>query len=327
MLIWITRLIFWGLIIYLLLLLWKKTVGEERSLVRRLWLILITILVVVAFIAPDSPAGAAVFSILSFIFKPLGLSIILLIWALSLISKDIKAPAPSLIFSSLLILILFSTPVIAFWIAQQMEGRALKDLDFDGCCYDRAGAIVLLGQGTTKAKASGKISIQLTEKSDRIPYALELYRQGLADKIIVSAGPRLDIEGHRVEAEEIKKLLVYMRAYSEDIIVEPLAKNLRQSALEVKKILEDRNIDPAIILVTSALQMPRASLTFANVGIKVVAAPTDFNTFEANGKYQPRVVGSDFFPNAEALLLSTRVVEEYWALFYYFVRGWLASSI
>lgn len=327
MLIWITRLVFWGLIIYLLFLLWKRTVGEEKSLVRRLSLILISILVVIAFIAPDSPAGGAVFSILSFIFKPLGLSIIFLIWALSLISKDTKPPAPTLIFSSLLILILSSTPVVAFWAAQQMETRAVQDLDFQGCCYSRAGAIVLLGQGTTRAKVPGKISIQLTEKSDRIPYALELYRQGLADTIIVSAGPRLDIEGHRVEAEEIKKLLVYMRVYSEDIIVEPLARNLRQSALEVKKILEEKNIDPAIILVTSALEMPRASLTFANVGIKVIARPTDFNTFEPEGKYQARVTGADFFPNAEALLLSTRVVEEYWALFYYFVRGWLASSI
>ena len=128
--------------------------------------------------------------------------------------------------------------------------------------------------------------------------------------------------GQIVEADEVKKLLVALGVDRQDIILDRLSVNLRQSALATRDILEDYGPKPTIILVTSALQMQRARLAFANFGINVISAPTDFNTFESDDTFQQRVTGADFFPNAEALLLTTRVLEEYWGLFYYFVRGW-----
>ncbi|MDY6806860.1 MAG: YdcF family protein [Cyanobacteriota bacterium] len=328
MTIWLTRLIFWTLVVYGIYLLWKKTGGDKKNLIGRLVLILTTFFLLLAFLSPDSPVGAAIFNAFSFFFRPLGFSIILLIWAISLTTENgLKKPAPQLIFTALLVFIISSTPIMAFWLARGVERTAIEDVNLQVCCSPGVGAIVLLGQGTTKAKVPEQVSVQLTDRSDRIPHAAEIYKEGLASAVIVSAGPRPDIEGQIVEADEVKKLLVYLGVNREDIILDRSSVNLRQSALATNKIIESYGLERTVFLVTSALQMPRAKLAFANFGINVINAPTDFNTFESDDTFRQRITGRDFFPNAEALLLTTRVLEEYWGLFYYFVRGWSGANM
>ncbi|NEP44956.1 MAG: YdcF family protein [Okeania sp. SIO2H7] len=329
MAVWLSRLIFWSLIIYGFFYLWKKTGGEKKNLIGRLVLILITFFLLLAFLSPDSPVGAAIFSAFSFLFRPLGLAIILLIWAVSLNDKDgLKKPAPQLIFIALLILIVSSSPVVAFGLARGLERNAVKALNAEPCCSPGASAIVLLAQGTTKPKIPEQVSIQLTDKSDRISHAAEIYKEDFSNLIIVSAGPRPDLEGQIVEADEVQKLLMALGVARQDIILDRLSVNLRQSALATREILKQYGLErPTIILVTSALQMQRARLAFANFGINVINAPTDFNTFESDEIYRQRIMGSDFFPSAEALLLTTRVVEEYLGLSYYFVRGWSGANM
>jgi uncharacterized SAM-binding protein YcdF (DUF218 family) len=323
MAIWLTRLIFWTLVVYGFYLLWKQTGGEKKNLLGRLIIIIITFFLLLAFLSPDSPVGTAIFNAFSFIFRPLGFSIILLIWALSLTTKEgLKKPAPQLIFTALLILIISSTPVVAFWLARGVERSAVEEINDQLCCSPNVGAIVLLARGTTKPTIPEQIGVQLTDKSDRISYAGEIYKEALGGVVIVSAGPRPDIEGQIAEADEVEKLLVDMGVDSDDILLDRFSVNLRQSAIATRNILNKYGLEPTVILVTSALQMPRAKLAFNSAGINVINAPTDFNTFESDDTFQQRVTGADFFPNAEALLLTTRVLEEYWGLFYYFVRGW-----
>ncbi|NEP03436.1 MAG: YdcF family protein, partial [Okeania sp. SIO4D6] len=141
-----------------------------------------------AFYAPDSPVGAAVFRFLAFAFKPLGFSIILLIYATTLISGGgIKSPAPTLIITALIVLIISSSPVFAVWAAQQAEEDAIELVSVSACCDEKADAIVLLGQGTTQPVIPDRIQIQLTKTAERIIYASQLYKKGLAPYIIVSA--------------------------------------------------------------------------------------------------------------------------------------------
>jgi len=87
-------------------------------------------------------------------------------------------------------------------------------------------------------------------------------------------------------------------------------------------------VERKVLLVTSAIQMRRASLAFADVGIQVVPRATDFYTFQptAGGKSRLRIDVADFLPSAEALVTTTRVFDEYFGSFYYFLRGWLAPS-
>jgi uncharacterized SAM-binding protein YcdF (DUF218 family) len=328
MLIILTRIIFCILLIWVLKSLWDNAGGDKRNLIYSLILVFSVILLILAFYAPDSPVGAAVFRFLAFAFKPLGCSIILLLYATTLISGgDIKSPAPTLIITALIVLIISSSPVFAVWAAQQVEEDAIEVVSTSSCCNEKADAIVLLGQGTTQPIVTDRIQIQLTKTAERITYAAELYKKGLSPYIIVSAGPRIGEDVNTVEAEDIKRVLVLLNVPKTAIIIEPNSSTVHESAIQTSKILNKRGLEPKVILVTSAIQIRRASSTFTDLGIKVIPAPTDFNTVNPYEDSSYRFVLADFLPNTEALILTTEVWEEYLALFYYFLRGWLAPSL
>ncbi|MEB3341695.1 YdcF family protein [Okeania sp.] len=327
MLIILTRIVFCILLISILKSLWDNSGGDQKHLISKLLLVFSVILLILAFYAPDSPVGAAVFRFLAFAFKPLGFSIILLIYATTLISGGgIKNPAPSLIITALIVLIITSAPVFAIWAAQQAEEDAIEAVSASACCDERADAIVLLGQGTTQPIIPDRIQVQLTKTSERIIHAAQLYRKGLAPYIIVSAGPRIGEDLNTVEAQDIKRVLALLNVPSSAIIIEPNSSTVHDSAIESREILDERGLEPKVILVTSAIQIRRASLTFTDLGMKVIPAPTDFNTVNPYEDSSYRFVLADFLPNTEALLLTTDIWEEYLALFYYFLRGWLAPG-
>jgi len=325
----ITRLIILFVFIALLVNAWKMTGGKENALIERLIVLLFPVICILGFFAPDTPVGGAIFSVFSFIFTPLGLGILLLVGSMTLITNGgIKNPAPTLIFVAVLILIISSTPVVAFWLAQQTEKEAYQAIKLSACCREQAPAIVLLGWGTTQPQLPDRNSIQVTDISNRLPYAATLYRNQLAPLIIVSAGPRPELEGHFIEGEDIKKILVNsLNVPPDNIIVENQSLDIHTSAEEVKKILKYRRLPLKVILVTSALEIRRATSTFNGVGIKVLPKATDFYSFQTDDKIKRRIRGYDFFPSAEALLITTKVIDEYLASFYYLLRGWLAPTI
>ncbi|MDY7007756.1 MAG: YdcF family protein [Cyanobacteriota bacterium] len=327
MLIILTRIVFLILLICIIKSLWDSSGGDKKNLISKLLLVFSIILLILAFFAPDSPVGAAVFRFLAFAFKPLGFSIILLIYATTLITNGgIKSPAPTLIITALIVMIISSSPVFAVWAAQQAEEDAIELVSVSACCDEKADAIVLLGQGTTQPVIPDRIQIQLTKTAERIIYASQLYKKGLAPYIIVSAGPRIGDDDSTVEAVDIKKILVELGVPRRAIILESDGRTVHQSAIETREILDARGLDPTVILVTSAVNVRRASLTFTDIGMRVIPAPTDFNTVNPYEDSSYRFVLADFLPNAQALLLTTEVWEEYLALFYYFLRGWLAPG-
>ncbi|VXD19974.1 YdcF family protein [Planktothrix paucivesiculata] len=324
----LTRVLFLLLVAAIIFKAWEILGDKNNGLFNRLLFVLFLILIVVAFISPDSQVGAVVLGILSILFRPLGLSILLLLIASIFIKNGkIDKPGPSLILVALLILIVSSTPVFANWLAQQVERVALKTVQTDLCCGERAGAIVLLGQGTTEPKLSYRKQIQLTDTGDRIPYAAQLFRQDRGPFIIVSAGPRHELVNPLIEANDVKQLLVYMGIPSDRIVLETHGGTTHNNAVEIYRIMQNHRLGRTIILVTSALEMRRASLAFTRVGFKVIPAPTNFYTFVHQKKYLRHITGADFAPSAEALLLTTRVINEYFLTFYYFIRGWLAPMI
>lgn len=327
MLIILTRIVFCILLISITLSLWKTCGDDNRNLIYKLLMVFSIILLILAFYAPDSPVGAAVFRFLAFAFKPLGFSIILLMYATTLISNGgIKGPAPTLIITALIVLIITSAPVFAVWAAQQAEEDAIEVVSASACCDEKADAIVLLGQGTTQPIIPDRIQVQLTKTAERIIYASQLYKKGLAPYIIVSAGPRIGEDINTVEAQDIKRVLGLLGVPRAAIIIEPNGSTVHESAVETLEILDAKGLESTVILVTSAIQVRRASLTFTEIGMRVIPAPTDFNTVNPYEDFSYRFVLADFLPNTEALLLTTEVWEEYLALFYYFLRGWLAPG-
>jgi len=321
----LARILFLFLLFSLLRSWWEQSGGKDNPLLDRLRVLLLISLLILAFFAPDTPVGAAIFGLVAFFFTPLGFSLTLLVIASALITNGgIRNPAPRMILAALLVLILSSMPVVAYWFAEQAERDAAARTV---CCDETAAAIVLLGKGTTKPHIPNRVAIQLTDTGNRLPYAAVLYRKQLAPMVIVTAGPRPELEGYVGEAKDIETLLANnMGVPRSSIVIDDNGSNIRTSAQEVRKILDSRGVGRKVILVTSAIQMRRASLAFANMGMQVIPRATDFYTFQptARGTSRLRLDAGDFLPSAEALLTTTRVFEEYYGSFYYYLRGWQA---
>jgi len=321
----LARILFLFLLFSLIKSWWDQSGGKDNPLLDRLRVLLLISLLILAFFAPDTPVGAAIFGLIAFFFKPLGFSITLLVIASALITNGgIRNPAPRMILAALLVLILSSMPVVAYWFAEQAERDAAARTV---CCDETAAAIVLLGKGTTQPHIPNRVAIQLTDTGNRLPYAAVLYRKQLAPMVIVTAGPRRELEGYVGEAKDIETLLANnMGVPRSSIVIDNNGSNIRTSAQEVRKILDSRGAGRKVILVTSAMQMRRASLTFAHMGMQVIPRATDFYTFQptAGGTSRLRLDAGDFLPSAEALLTTTKVFDEYFGSVYYYLRGWQA---
>jgi uncharacterized SAM-binding protein YcdF (DUF218 family) len=191
--------------------------------------------------------------------------------------------------------------------------------------------------------------IQLTEQGDRLTYATELFNQQRAADplVIVSASPRPERDrrgGESVESvSEARAAADFLRNRGvTEVIEDSNSITVHDSAENVRQLLQRRNISfgNQIFLVTSAIEMPRAALTFdrefatnGNEGLTVISRPTDFQTLPPADALRSRAQGrdlverslrlSDFLPSIDALRLSNRVISEYLTSIYYFLRGWI----
>jgi len=321
---------------------------------------IILVIIALAFYNPNNILVLPTFDLLFFPFKPIGISLILLILGITKIKKDkIEKIGKILIISSLIILLLSSMPILAYQLAKTMEKEGLGIKSPPAKCYNRenpevlspedfadcfqydfmtqdfAGLIVLLGRHTTEPNLPYRTQIQVNNAGDRILYTAELYKQqvqlGTNPLIVVSAAPREDFTGDQLNRSETNDLAILLQNLGvplEQIILDYKGYNIRNSALELKNIIEDRGLNnQRILLVTSALNMRRAKLTFTNLGLNIIPRPTDFYGIESNGISGKKFTIKDFFPSAQALVITTEVTDEFFATLYYFLRGWLSPPI
>ena len=93
----------------------------------------------------------------------------------------------------------------------------------------------------------------------------------------------------------------------------------------MRAILARRGIE-RVLLVTSALHIPRALGAFRQQGIEAVPAPTDFLATPAERRALNRSVAASvlaLIPDAERLKTSTQALKEYLGLAVYWLRGWI----
>ena len=316
-----------------------------------LGIIVVAALLTIAFMSPTGRTSEILASLLSLLLTPLGLALLFLSrFSLQdglgkFVGKGFAAAAFSVLFFS-------SVPAIGLTFAEQLERSAIRDLNNN----QATEAIVLLGDGTTRVAGIGEQRIELTESGDRITEAAQLYRRGIAPRIIVSAGFRPernaswlsgrtscvdpDVEAFRRcrqgESSDIRALLQRMGVPSSAITV-PEGEivnrreivDVRTSALDVQEEFGGEVDDVRITLVTSAINMRRAVLTFEHLGFKVDPSPTDFYTLPYNAPDIPnapwRYMGiPGLVPSIEGLSVSTRVIDEYLLSVFYFLRGWIS---
>lgn len=240
--------------------------------------------------------------LLPLFFYPLGLMSISLIVALVTLWKRPRIAAIAISLALTLLLVCSNA-----WVAKSLV-RSLEWQYLPPNPVPNAEAIVVLGGAT-----------------NRVIYAAQLYRQNKAPIIILSGG-RIDWRGGgESESADMANVLTSIGIPSEVIVQEPDSLNTYQNAVNVKKILESRGIGK-VLLVTSAMHMPRSIQIFQRQGINAIAAPTDF--LVSQGELQelsstPKAAILNLLPDSNNLQQFTSALKEYIGSFVYSWRGWL----
>ena len=180
-----------------------------------------------------------------------------------------------------------------------------------------ANLAVVLG-GAVGMPSPPRIAVELKESSDRVLHAFRLYRAGKAQKIFLSAGNAFEDPSLRPEAEYIASLLLEWGVDEEDIAFGRFSRTTRENAEETGKYLrQNRMADDRVLLVTSAIHMPRALATFRGAGINAVPAATDFSAGPGLG---PWIL--DYLPSFTALHGISWTWHEILGTWAYRLRGW-----
>ena len=176
-----------------------------------------------------------------------------------------------------------------------------------------ADAIVLL---------SGEEAVPLPPRTEsqiggnRLLHTFRLYKAGKAPLIVISGGIAFSQGDLLPEAAYIAKILMEWGIPKESIVFEGKSRNTRENAREVSEILRRLDIH-TVLLVTSALHMPRALLTFRSAGVNAIPSASSI----ASSPIQPDIL--DWFPSFVGLGKIKSVLHENLGILVYRLRGWI----
>ena len=183
----------------------------------------------------------------------------------------------------------------------------------------KAEVMVVLGGGLLSGDYP-RSSPEVSGAGDRVIYAAQLYHQGASPHILVSGGEGVLSNSENTQAEDMAGLMEKLGVPRQAIWLEKASRNTEENAAFSWEILGSKGIR-RIILITSAMHMPRAVLLFERQGFEVIPAPTDFSITQRSWKslFEPAPVNFLFnlIPNVSNMAQTTSVLKEYLGLFYY----------
>ena len=206
---------------------------------------------------------------------------------------------------------LSATPIFAGWVYGPLE-RAYESTTVDK--LPQADAIVVLGGGVQPVSPP-RSHPGFNLAGDRIVHGFRLYKQGIADKIILTGGQVFPVDTLESEAFYMKVLLKEWGVPDEAIIMEDGSRTTYENATKTKEIVDQLNLSK-LVLVTSAAHMPRSVCAFEKAGMEVTPAPTDY---EVTGTPQKFILS--IMPSSGAQDLVSRGMKEYLGRLVYYIRG------
>jgi uncharacterized SAM-binding protein YcdF (DUF218 family) len=143
--------------------------------------------------------------------------------------------------------------------------------------------------------------------SDRFIQTLKLYKEGHIRKIIVSGGKGTLRDSPFREADYLVKNFQSMGVPGEDILIDRESRNTVENARYSHRITDSIQSGKSIVLITSALHMPRSVKIFEREGIKVRPFPADYITSPVNRT--PSL--TDFIPSATIMGQWSMLIKEW----------------
>ena len=174
---------------------------------------------------------------------------------------------------------------------------------------DDVDAVVVLG-GSTRDSYRRYSRVEFKEEADRFVEGVRLARKLPPTRLIFSGGTD---DGYD-EGKELVNVAGDLGIEPGRISYEIASRSTRTNAVEVRKMFDGRQ--PRIVLVTSAMHLPRAAACFRKLGFDVVGWPTDF-------QHRGRTPWLMPFPSDHALHVSTRAIHEYVGFIYYYLADYI----
>jgi len=238
----------------------------------------------------------SIHSLLVALTYPLGLSTaLLLLAALALVFRH-RRSAGVLAAMALSWSVVWSVPAVSDWLRQSLEDRHPVVAE---AALPKADAIVVLGGGAYEW------TLRTSNNPDdlvnsRLAAGARAWRAGRAPTVILSGGRGRP--GH-TEAQNMAKAMARFGVPASALLLEQRSRDTRDNAAFTAVLARERGMK-RVLLVTSALHMPRASLLFRNAGVDVV--PVSVPEPESN-----RLGWGQWLPSRSALWRSGRALKEY----------------
>jgi uncharacterized SAM-binding protein YcdF (DUF218 family) len=189
----------------------------------------------------------------------------------------------------------WSVPRNSEWLRQSLEQRHASEHEH---ALPTADAIVVLGGGGyTWVSRPGVTLADL--KYSRLAAGARLYLSDRAPRVILSGGG----VGRNTEARNMARGMQVLGVPQSALLLEERSHDTEDNARNVG-VLAHRQGVHRILLVTSAVHMPRASLLFRRNGMEVVEVPVPEPTL--GGSW-----GDQWIPSGRALWRSGRALKEY----------------
>lgn len=132
---------------------------------------------------------------------------------------------------------------------------------------------IILGGGMMRAGEGYRTG----ETADRFIQPLLLYKQKKIKRMLITGG-NVNIKGLKIDAtqesKKVKEVLISMGVDKKDIFLEEKARNTHENAVNTKKMLLPF-MGEKMLLVTSAMHMPRAKACYIKEGFKIDVFPAD----------------------------------------------------
>jgi uncharacterized SAM-binding protein YcdF (DUF218 family) len=250
---------------------------------------------------------------------PLGLACVILL--ASLIFRKRQHWQTSFILAAFLLLFVGGNRFVSMGLSRSLEWQYLPQREIPN-----APVIVVLGGGTDSAEQPRPL-VELNSAGDRVLYGAQLYKEGKAANILLSGGSITWLGGRAsTPAEEMRQIMEMLGVPKSAMWLQGKSQNTYEDALYSTDILKEKGIQK-IILVTSAMHMPRSVALFRKQGIEVIPAPADFRVTNDswNSLFEPDLANQvvSFWPSVGNLSGTSNALKEYLGIWVYRLRGWL----
>lgn len=250
-------------------------------------------------------------SFLTNLVIPLNLCITLLVIGAVLFIARLRKTAFFIAAAGLGWALFWSLPASSLWAGGRLEQLYPHEMPLS---LPTAQAIVVLGGSTANNRLNWFEPYDSATAMSRVDTAAVLYKARRAPLIIVSGAA---LEGKISEAQMMANALKQQNIPPEAVVLETRSYTTYENAIYTVGELKQRHINQ-VLLVTSALHMPRAMAVFRKQGVSVIPAPS------APQIVVPDEQGFSFWqPNLRALEASRSIIKEYVGLLVYWVRGWI----